>query len=189
MNENEWLIVDVESTCWKGLPPPGEQSEIIEIGVCRFNIETHAISNAESILVKPAGSKISPFCTELTTLTAEMLRDGKTFEDACVYLRDHYQSGDRVWASWGDYDRNIFAEQCQSFAVPYPFSERHVNLKRWYAEVALEGKKIGMDGALGKEKLPLLGTHHRGGDDAFNIARIVRSVLERMGQEALNRKE
>ena len=27
------LVVDVEATCWEGDPPPGQISEIIEIGL------------------------------------------------------------------------------------------------------------------------------------------------------------
>ena len=26
------LVVDIEATCWEGNPPPGQTSEIIEIG-------------------------------------------------------------------------------------------------------------------------------------------------------------
>jgi hypothetical protein len=35
-NMKSILAVDVESTCWLGKPPSGEQSEIIEIGVSRL---------------------------------------------------------------------------------------------------------------------------------------------------------
>ena len=28
------VLEDVEATCWDGEPPPGEDSDIIEIGVC-----------------------------------------------------------------------------------------------------------------------------------------------------------
>jgi inhibitor of KinA sporulation pathway (predicted exonuclease) len=28
------LVVDVESTCWEGEPPDGQEPEIIEIGLC-----------------------------------------------------------------------------------------------------------------------------------------------------------
>jgi inhibitor of KinA sporulation pathway (predicted exonuclease) len=61
------VIVDVESTCWlNDEVPPGETSEIIEIGVCTLDIATRQPHNKRSIFVKPSMSKISPFCTGLT---------------------------------------------------------------------------------------------------------------------------
>ena len=34
------LVVDVEATCWEGNPPPGQTSEIIEIGLCVLDVPT-----------------------------------------------------------------------------------------------------------------------------------------------------
>ena len=31
---NKIIIIDLEATCWEGIPPKGEVSEIIEIGIC-----------------------------------------------------------------------------------------------------------------------------------------------------------
>lgn len=31
------LIIDLEATCWEKYPPRGQESEIIEIGVCIMN--------------------------------------------------------------------------------------------------------------------------------------------------------
>lgn len=28
------IIIDLEATCWEGKPPQGQESEIIEIGIC-----------------------------------------------------------------------------------------------------------------------------------------------------------
>ena len=67
------LIVDLEATCWENRPPRGQESEIIEIGVCMMNARTGKISKNEGILIRPQHSKVCPFCTELTTLTQNML--------------------------------------------------------------------------------------------------------------------
>jgi inhibitor of KinA sporulation pathway (predicted exonuclease) len=137
------------------------------------------------MLVKPARSNVSPFCTRLTTITADMLIDAPPFAEVCDQLRNRYHSAARAWASWGAYDRKMFEAQCASFGVPYPFSEQHINLKQWYADLELDGKRVGMAAALRREQLMLDGTHHRGGDDAHNIARIVASVLARRGRGCL----
>ena len=48
------LVVDVESTCWDGQPPPDQISEIIEIGLCAVDVATLTRVERRSILVRPA---------------------------------------------------------------------------------------------------------------------------------------
>jgi len=57
------IVVDIESTCWEGAIPAGQESEILEIGVCTVDIASGRRLEKESILVKPERSKVSPFCT------------------------------------------------------------------------------------------------------------------------------
>lgn len=56
------LVVDVESTCWQGEPPPGQKSEIIEVGLCPVDVASLTRIEKRSILIKPAQSEISTFC-------------------------------------------------------------------------------------------------------------------------------
>jgi inhibitor of KinA sporulation pathway (predicted exonuclease) len=171
------LVVDVEATCWQGNPPPGEQNEIIEIGVCLLDPTTRERGEGESILVRPQRSRVSAFCTELTTLTKEQVDAGIPFEEACALLLERYRSAERVWASYGAYDRNQFRRQCAAFGVEYPFGDRHLNVKARFADTR-GGKQVGMARALEILGLPLEGTHHRGGDDSRNIARILAHLLK-----------
>lgn len=180
------LIVDVEATCWENnRVPPGEQSEIIEIGVCRLDIETQAISDARGILIQPARSKVSAFCTQLTSITPEMVAQGVSFAEACALLETDYAAKGQVWASWGNYDRRMFETQCASFGVAYPFSDQHLNLKDLHARVTGLHRQVGMAAALRAAGLELHGTHHRGGDDALNIARIIGILIARHGAQIL----
>ena len=176
------IVIDIEATCWKNNhTPSGEQSEIIEIGVSRYDTAANSAGAPHSMLVKPIRSKVSPFCTELTSLTQEMVDGGVSFADACAWLQDTFGTRERVWASWGDYDRAMFAAQCLSFGVAYPFSDRHIDLKRVYAELERLDGRVGMAKALRLAKLPQHGTHHRGGDDAGNIARLLAYLVDRHG--------
>jgi inhibitor of KinA sporulation pathway (predicted exonuclease) len=34
------IVIDVEATCWEGYPPPGQDKEIIEIGICLVDAKT-----------------------------------------------------------------------------------------------------------------------------------------------------
>ena len=171
------LVVDVESTCWQGQPPPGEQSEVIEIGICTLDSVSGELLERESILVRPERSKVSPFCTELTTLTQEMADGGVWFAEACERLRTHYRGPERTWASWGDYDRKMFVAQCEQRGISYPFGPEHINAKTRFAEAHRLSRPVGMAAALKQLRWPLVGTHHRGGDDAVNIARILGHLL------------
>jgi len=174
------LVVDLECTCWEGDPPPGQSGEIIEIGICLLDINTLARSMKDAILVRPERSQVSPFCTQLTTLTQEQVDSGISFEAACQQLRKVYQAGDRTWASFGDFDRRQFERQCQQTGVRYPFGRTHLNVKNLLALALNEPYELGMDQALKRVGLPLEGTHHRGVDDAWNIAQLLAMLLGRM---------
>jgi inhibitor of KinA sporulation pathway (predicted exonuclease) len=179
------VVIDVEATCWPdNHPPPGEQSEIIEIGACLLNLDTLDIEAARSLLVRPERSEVSAFCTRLTTLTQAMVNGGMWFYEACAVLARDYRAGSRAWASWGNYDRKLFEWQCAERRIAYPFAAHHLNAKTRFAE--LHGiRPVGMAGALGIAGLPLEGTHHRGIDDVQNIARLIASLVRRHGRDAL----
>jgi inhibitor of KinA sporulation pathway (predicted exonuclease) len=86
------LVVDIEATCWEGAIPLGEESEIIEIGICPLDIASGQRLEKASILVKPERSRVSEFCTHLTTLTQEQVARGIPFSEACSTLRKKYLS-------------------------------------------------------------------------------------------------
>ncbi|HWM03665.1 MAG TPA: 3'-5' exonuclease [Actinophytocola sp.] len=169
------LVIDVESTCWDGPPPEGQRGEIIEIGVCALDVGSLERVGKESILVRPEHSVVSSFCTELTTITAADVAAGVTFAEACAVLRKEAEG--RVWASYGDYDRRQFERQCADVGVRYPFGIRHLNVKSLFALGRGLTDEVGMDEALRMAGLPLEGTHHRGVDDAWNIAALLARLL------------
>ena len=179
--ENCLNIVDVEATCWPGAPPPGQTSEIIEIGVCVVDADDWRRVQRRRILVRPRRSQVSAFCTELTGLTQDEVDGGVEFAQACALLRDELHGGRRTWASWGEYDRRQFERQCAAGDVEYPFGSNHINVKERFATAFGLRRGVGMGRALTHAGLPLEGRHHRGDDDAWNIAAIV-IELARLGQ-------
>ncbi|MGK4004368.1 3'-5' exonuclease [Sorangium sp. So ce1036] len=171
------LVVDVESTCWEGDPPRDQENEIIEIGVCTLEVASGRRRDRRSILVRPERSVVSPFCTSLTTLTQEQVDAGVSFKEACAVLRGELKAQDRLWASYGDYDRRMFERQCEARGVPFPFGPSHLNVKSLFAVTYALSREIGMAEALERVGLPLVGTHHRGDDDAYNIAGLLAHLL------------
>jgi inhibitor of KinA sporulation pathway (predicted exonuclease) len=174
-------VIDLEATCWepRDSKPESEVSEIIEIGISVVNFKDLYIEKSDSILVKPQKSKISKFCTELTTLTQSKVDTGVKFPAAVSLLKENFSSDKRTFVSWGDYDRNMFRDNCKLYNVVYPFGPRHLNLKNLFAILYGLNSEIELKGALEFLDIPLEGTLHRGGDDAKNIAKILIHCLKK----------
>ena len=173
------IIVDIECTCWEGTPPPGQENEIIEIGVCRLRPSNWERYDKRSLIVKPERSTVSPFCTALTSLTQEQVDQGISFAAACAILEKEYKTRQRIWASYGDFDRQMFERQCAAQNIPYPFSATHLNIKSLYTLLRGLRHDVGMVQAMNLLELPLEGTHHRGDDDAWNTALVLAKILAR----------
>lgn len=172
------IVIDVESTCWDKVQPKDEISEIIEIGIACVDVSKKEIVETESILVKPINSKVGDFCTSLTTLTQEQVDEGVLLQEACRVLKNKYKVDRRCWASWGDYDRVQFDRVCKRQGISYPFDRRHINIKTLFALKHTLPVEVGMPASLDYYDISLEGTHHRGVDDAKNIAKILIKLLE-----------
>jgi len=173
------FIIDLEATCWNGHAPSGQVSDIIEIGVARLNIESMEIEGGPEILVTPRRSTVSTFCTELTSITSAMLSDrGVDLQEAFHTLSEY--AGNKAWCSWGFYDFSFMNEVSQRYDIDFPLGRQYFNLKQMYSVVTGKPNKgFGMSRALKQCSIDLVGTHHRGLDDACNSAKVLRWMLER----------
>ena len=173
-------IVDIESTCWDKPEekPAGEQNEIIEIGIVALDVKTLQIVDKDSILIKPQFSTVSPFCTQLTTITQDLLdREGISLQAALDRLKAKYKPFLRTWASYGDYDREEFKKNCERIGAEYPWGRTHLNIKNLLALHKGLKNEIGMAEACKFLGIKLDGTLHRGLDDAENIAKIYSAII------------
>lgn len=167
-------VIDVEATCWEGKsPPPGQVSEIIEIGLTEVDLAAGRRLGRHRILVRPEHSEVSAYCTALTGLTQADVDAGISFAHACRVLAADFQAGSRPWASWGLYDRHQFGRQCDRTGTAYPFGACHLNAKVTFAHAHGLRDRPGMAAALRFAGLPLEGRHHRGDDDSWNIAALI----------------
>ena len=181
MKNKKIIVVDLEATCWKvDGDYQRKHSEIIEIGICVLDTISGEITQNEGILVKPETSTISPFCTELTTITPQLVeKEGIFLAEAVEKLIKEYNSDNYPWASYGGYDKNMLKRQCKLKNIDYPFGESHLNVKEEYRRASGGRKSVGMKRALNQLKIPLDGTHHRGKDDAYNTAKILHWSLKK----------
>lgn len=179
------IVIDIESTCWSRFEIPADEvSEIIEIGLCLVDPASLQRHSKESLLVRPQRSRISPFCTELTAITPDMVSSSPPLAERIQLLRKEYQSEERMFASWGDYDRNQFQRNCKTYGLRYPFGPTHLNIKTLFSISFGLPRELELDAALHHVGLPMEGRHHRGVDDAWNIARLLILLLNRMRRGA-----
>ncbi len=179
------LVIDVESTCWEHAPPRGQISEIIEVGLCVVDLQLLQRVDRVSMMVKPERSEVSPFCSQLTSITPDMVRAAPPLAEVVRVLRDRYRSADRLMASWGDYDRNQFTRNCCTYDIKYPFGPTHLNIKTLFSAALGLPREVGVPAACRQVGLTMEGTHHRGGDDAWNIARLFCLLLQRFRRAGL----
>ena len=178
-NLDKVVIIDVEATCWQERDfYKNKTSEIIEIGICILDIQTGECSQPESVIIKPQHSTVSEFCTNLTTLTQEDVDKGVKYEEAINYLQPKYNLKNRIWASYGDYDRKMFFEMSKLYKIQYPFSQTHINIKSWFALSRRMKREVGTGKAIDMMGLTFEGTQHRAVDDVRNIAIIFKDVLK-----------
>ncbi len=171
------VIIDLEATCWEDREYQRKHSEIIEIGIVLWDRNNKEIIKSEGIFIKPEFGEVSPYCTDLTSITTEDVANAKTLKEACRYLKLNYNPSIYSWASYGDYDRKQFIKDCQKKNVRFPFSPTHINIKNLLALKMGWKHEKGMAQALETLNIPLEGTHHRGIDDAKNISKLFATLF------------
>jgi 3'-5' exoribonuclease 1 len=181
-----YVIVDLEATCWeKGTSP--DKMETIEIGAVLLETCSGPVSQEFASFVKPVASlTLSKFCTELTSIRQEDVDQADHFW--AVFPRFVQWIGDEPFrlCSWGAYDLNQLSKDCERHRMELPQSfENHVNLKKEFSRL-FDVKPTGMKRALAMMKIALDGTHHRGIDDARNIAKLAQTILPKV--ESLERE-
>ncbi|MGB5982651.1 MAG: 3'-5' exonuclease [Nonlabens sp.] len=167
-----YIIFDLEATCWDGWDK--SQNETIEIGAVLINEKKEIISEF-SRFVKPLNHPIlSEFCKELTTIDQNDVDSADYFQNVISEFKNWVKKGnqDYILCSWGYYDRKQFESDCDIYGIDKQWIEKHISLKHQYGKFKKLKRSIGMKNALISENIPMTGTHHRGIDDARNIAKI-----------------
>jgi inhibitor of KinA sporulation pathway (predicted exonuclease) len=170
-----YLVIDLEATTSDDGSLPPEQMETVEIGAVLVDARTlEPVVEFQSFVQPVRHPKLLPFCTKLTGITRAMVDDAPRFPEAFAALRakliDHRHP--LLFCSWGRYDRIQLERDCALHGILNNMPE-HVNLKTRFTDVQGIKKKLGMAQALKLCGLPLEGAHHRGIDDARNIARML----------------
>lgn len=174
------LVVDLEATCSDDGSIAPEEMEIIEIGAC-WATESGVVLERFQHLVRPLTRPIlTPFCKQLIGITQEEVDRAPLFPVAARALQafvNDVAPTDTVWMSWGNYDHKQLARDAQRHGIVMPLVMPHQNAKRLFAKAQRIGKEVGMVRACALAGVSLEGQHHRGLDDAVNIAKLMPWVL------------
>jgi 3'-5' exoribonuclease 1 len=169
-----YLVIDLEATCDDRGAVPRHEMEIIEIGAVLARASTLDPVDEFQTFIRPVRHPVlTPFCTELTSIAQSDVAGAPRFPEAIDALRRFLGDCDALFCSWGDYDRNQFDQDARYHRVTLPFRGRHLNLKKRFSAELGTTRRFGMAGALRRVGLHLVGTHHRGIDDARNITRLL----------------
>lgn len=182
--DDEHLIVclDIEATCCNDNSFPRHEMEIIELGVAVFNpndLDVPPITWYS--FVKPTiHPTLTDFCKELTGITQEQVDAADSWEEVSASLQSFLSSlgveYPTVWASWGDFDRNKIARECETKNVVNPLPVQHINLKDADFDLCGRDRQIGLGLALRERKLPFPGKQHRAVCDAIAVQMVTKHL-------------
>ncbi|MBD2595395.1 exonuclease domain-containing protein [Nostoc spongiaeforme FACHB-130] len=184
MNLNQYdylLVLDLEATCCDQGTIKRYEMEIIEIGAVMVEAQTLKIIDEFQTFIKPVRyPTLTEFCKSLTSITQTQVEQAPEYPEAIAMLQKWLSNyPNAVFGSWGDYDRNQFKQDSKFHNLPFPIAYPHVNLKQQFSDSQGLSKRYGMVEALQLVNIELNGTHHRGIDDARNIAKLLPWILNR----------
>jgi inhibitor of KinA sporulation pathway (predicted exonuclease) len=174
-----YLVIDFEATCCDRGSVPRQQMEIIEIGAVMVEATyLNPVDEFQSFVRPLRHPQLTPFCTALTSITQADVDAAPTFAQVVAVFRPWlYRYANFVFCSWGDYDLHQLQQDCAYHRVPNPIGAPHLNVKKLFTESQQMKKKPGLGEAVRAAGLTFAGTHHRGIDDARNIARLLPHAL------------
>lgn len=160
---------------------PRSEMEIIEIGAVELLSADAEPSREFGRFVRPIlNPTLSDFCTTLTHIRQSDVDSAESFSSVFAeFLAWIGMDSPFTLCSWGSYDLGQFLQDLERHGLPTPAgfdTAHHINLKKRFAEF-YGTRPLGMAGALRHLGLPLIGQHHRGIDDAKNIAALARRIL------------
>lgn len=168
----KYIIFDLEATCWENRSNQNI-SEIIEIGAVCINAEGAKESEFSAFIKPKLNPMLSDFCTQLTSIKQSDVDAAEDFETVLPKFLEWIGEGQPFWlCSWGFYDCKQLKQDCTLHNLSTAWLKNHISLKHQHGKIKNLNRPLGMDGALRMEGLQLIGTHHRGIDDARNISSI-----------------
>jgi len=165
----EHLVVDLEGTCCDDGSIPKDERETIEIGAVLVDGDGRPLREFSRIVRPTRHPVLTVFCRQLTGIGQADVDEAQPFQIVWPQFTA-WVCEQRSFCSWGKYDLDQFRRDCAWHKKDLHF-DHHCNLAEMF------GKRVGNRKAMRRLGLEPTGTHHRGLDDARNIARVLAAML------------
>lgn len=174
-----FIVFDIEATCWKGRPPSKIQ-EIIEIGAILLDGYGEIQGSFNKFIRPQLNPILSSFCRELTTIEQFEVDRSQPFDLVIESFQDWglIFEEDYLLCSWGGFDKRMLIQDCKLHHLDYDWAEAHINLKAQYQEIKRLRRPRGLKNAVESEGFEFTGIHHRGISDAENLAKIFLKYID-----------
>lgn len=81
--------------------------------------------------------------------------------------------------TYGEFDKKIFKMQCDDMKIQYPFSS-HWDFSQTFAKMMGLEHEVSLPVAMKLVDLEFEGMRHKGRDEAYNIARLMKETFTRI---------
>lgn len=168
-----YLILDLEATCWDGAPPNAEK-EIIEIGAIKLNAYGEEVGSFNRFVKPIINPQLSAFCKELTHIEQEQIDRAEFFPSAVDRFLEWSECDleEMLLVTWGKQDLTLIKDDCARHDMLADWLSPHLDLKASYKNLKRLKKPYGLRKTLDREGFEFDGQHHRAIDDAYNTTKI-----------------
>ena len=168
-----YIIYDIEATCWDGTPL-ADMQEIIEIGAVMLD-DYGEIKGSYDRFIKPLlQPTLSPYCMRLTSIQQSDVDKASLFPKIIEEFQDWAEifEEDYVLCAWGSFDQQAMITNCRLHKIETDWLDSHIDLRKQYKHLKGYYKAMGLKKALHKEGFEFTGVQHRAISDAENTAKI-----------------
>lgn len=169
MKWNEIVLVTIKTTSHES------RKEIIEVGLCNFDVKTLRRYDPISLFVKPMTTKVSEHCTRITGISPSDVVDAISFYELCAFMHEVYGTYDKPWASYGNFAEVVFRRQCEENGMMNPLSDRFINIRHMFPLVFAEDAEMPLRDALARLEIAAAGNSCE--DDVLNTGILLAKVL------------
>jgi len=165
----QYIIFDLEATCWADKEKQRHSSEIIEIGAVRVLGSPPERADTFNLLVRPVLNPVlSEYCTRLTGIEQKDVDGGKVFHEAMQEFEKWIGKEKTVMCSWGFYDKKQILREAKMKGYEgsiLRLLDRHISLKHQLA--SSRGVRPREINSVVYREVPMQGRRHRALDDAL----------------------
>ncbi|MCK9858307.1 3'-5' exonuclease [Paenibacillus sp. ATY16] len=173
-----YIVFDLEFTVLKDR---SSLADILEIGAIKINeIEGElAMVDLFHTYVRPSEHPIiTPRTTAFTGITQAQVDAAPNFSDVIQSFIE-WLGNSYYLIAWGPDDKQMLVKQCRKQHINPDWIKNYndIQLPFTYGQGGNNGGRFGLTKALQLNQITFIGTHHNALDDAFNTAKLFKSIF------------